>query len=186
MHPETHTHTHKRSMWAASPALWNILHPTCLYNSLSTSSSWSLITLSLYPPLRRKSTPPLLSLSLKSAGRAPSAIEHDFVTLGASKERITPMRSGCSKSHLCWRFYVGKNWITNLHYWWQHRSWEVKSCYHPVLLIFAGVNSIEGKWLQTVYLLFITAHFKPQTLARRRAVMTRSKTEGGKKRKVMI
>lgn len=66
MHPETHTHTHTRtqSVWAASPVLWNILHPTCLYNSLSTSSSWSLITLSLYPPLGKKNTPPLLSLSL--------------------------------------------------------------------------------------------------------------------------
>lgn len=59
-------HTVKRSMWAVSPALWNILHPTCLYNSLSTSSSWSLITLSLYHPLGRKNTPFSLSVSLSS------------------------------------------------------------------------------------------------------------------------
>lgn len=52
-HPHTYTFS-KCSKWAASPALWNILHPTCLYNSLSTSSSWSLITLSLYPPLGRE------------------------------------------------------------------------------------------------------------------------------------
>lgn len=109
---------------------------------------------SLYPLLRKKSSPSLLSISLKSARWVPSAIQHDFVTLRASKERISAMRSGCSTSHLCWRFHVSKNWITNPHFLWQHRSWNVKPCYHPALLISAGENSIKGKQLQTIYLLF--------------------------------
>lgn len=109
---------------------------------------------SLYPLLQKKSTPSLLSISLKSARWVPSAIQHDFVTLQASKERVSAMRSGCSASHLCWRFYVSKNWITNLHFLWQHRSWNVKPCYHPALLISERENSIKGKQLQTIYLLF--------------------------------
>lgn len=179
MRPETHTHAHKRSMWAASPALWNILHPTCLYNSLSTSSSWSLITLSLYPPLGRKNTPSLLSLSslslslslsLKSARQAPSAIEHDFVTLGASKEHIAAMRSGCSKSHLYWRFYVGKNWIINLRHLWQHGSSNVKSCYHPALRIFTeGEDSIRGKRMKNCVPALYCCRFEITKLLRQNA-----------------
>lgn len=66
MHPETHKCTHNCSMWAASTALWNILHPTCLYNSLSSSSSWSLITLSSTAKEMQLS-PSLIEISLAGA-----------------------------------------------------------------------------------------------------------------------
>lgn len=180
MHQETDTHTHSHTSEACGR------HPQRCETSCIPHA---YITPSPPPPadhsslyhfiLRCKGKAPLvlplspsLSLSMKPARRLPYAIEPDFVTPGASKECITRMRSDCSKSHLCWRFYVGKNWIINLHYLWQHRSWEVKPCYHPVLLIFAGENSIKGKWQQTVDLLFITANLKRQTSAGQWAVMT--------------
>ena len=165
MHPETHTHTHTHTHISAACGR----HPqrcetSCIPHAYITPSPpppadhsslyhfilrWEgktplLSSLSLSLPL---SSPLLssLSLSLKSARRAPSAIEHDFVTLGASKEHIAAMRSGCSKSHLYWRFYVGKNWIINLRHLWQHGSSNVKPCYHPALLIFTeGEDSIRG------------------------------------------
>lgn len=133
MHPHTHTHALKRSTWAVSPSLWNILHPTCLHNSLSTSSSWSLITLS---STRKEKHPFSLSLSFEISQTGALCNRAWFRYTHHQRSASLPMRSGCSKN-LQWRINVGKNWIINPATLCDNAGARVvKPCYHPPLLMF--------------------------------------------------
>lgn len=104
MHPDTHTHTHRSAACGRYPRRYKT---SCIPHAYITPSPPPPADhSSLYPPQGRKNTPSH-SLSLKSARQAPPAIEHDFVTLPASKKHITPKRSACIKLHLrvkilCW------------------------------------------------------------------------------------
>lgn len=146
-------------MWVVSPALRNILHPTCLYNSLSTSSSWSLITLSLYPPLGRKNTPSLSSLShWNQPGRRP--LQSSMISLDSEHQRSTSLRwDQASVNPVSSQDFM----LVKLN----HKpallcdnigAQYVKLCYHPPLLIFTEgeINSRESSC--KLFLLFVIAN----------------------------
>lgn len=60
-----------------------------------------------------------------------------------------------------WRFYVGKNWIINLDYLWQHRNPNVKPFYRSPLLIF---TERENSTFSSCFFFFCYCRYQTRNL----------------------